>query len=258
MINQHACRKTPTRRNNKRTEHSPAGEPDAIAKNLRETAAEMEEWNATTKGSFSDMMSDWAVPQYLVIAREELKTLTDNTARLQRAEYHSARLEFDRERLELEKEKFRLLTAPAILKKRKDVFAPLTDEERHAIISKVDEIMGIKPCYPKKPSGSRPDNEAETSSSPTESISIQSPVPPESGQATPSAPARSTPAHGENQPKTAAPSIRHSSFVIRHSTNPPSAPCRPSHFRLGGRPRSLRSRLQSLVQHVFRCRTVQL
>jgi hypothetical protein len=52
----------------------------------------------------------------------------------------------ERERVELEKEKFRHVVKASSpeAKERPDYLRPLTDEERRAIVGKVDEILGLK------------------------------------------------------------------------------------------------------------------
>lgn len=76
-------------------------------------------------------------------------------AELEKAKLQIAREAEDRmkEALEFEREKVRLADAKLRatqeqVAKLRDVKAPMTDEDRRAIVAKIDEIMGIKPLTP--------------------------------------------------------------------------------------------------------------
>lgn len=170
MMNIRTCKKTPRRPANKKLKaHLSTCQPGTITVNLRETATEIEDWKASVKGPLNDVMADWTAPQYLLSARRELAQLQENSDRLrllqqmvrdavalQRGGYWTPRIQLDRDRLALEQEKIRLASLPPEAKKRRDVTQPLTDEERMAIIAKVDEVLGIQsqlpaPCVPNEP-----------------------------------------------------------------------------------------------------------
>jgi len=138
----------------------PVSESGDITKNVEATAADIAAWkSAAGGGSLNDFITDWCAPQYLMAARAELAEQRQNSGRLrllgrmlrdgvalQRGSYWSPLIEIERERLLLQREKLVLAKEIAVPKvqKRRDVTKPLSDEERLAIIAKVDEIMGLK------------------------------------------------------------------------------------------------------------------
>ena len=132
---------------------------------LAETAAETEDSNRAAGGSVTEIAAGWIASQYLVAVRKELAAELDGPERfkllrqaagdvvaLQRGGHSAARLQLDREKLEFARQKHKdaIAAAQPEVKKRRDFNAPLTDEERLAIVAKVDEIMGIKPWPPQK------------------------------------------------------------------------------------------------------------
>jgi hypothetical protein len=124
-----------------------------------ELAAEAGELKRAAGGSLIELLADWVAHQYLLATRQELanqppgpervqrlRQAVGDVAALQRGARWSARLQFDREKLAFEQEKIRQLAAAtqAEAQKKRDLTRPLTDEERLAIIDKVDHIMGLK------------------------------------------------------------------------------------------------------------------
>jgi hypothetical protein len=139
------------------TDESPDPKPPSNPRNaetvsaLREMTAEAAELKQATGGSITDTVADWLAPQYLLAAREKL-TATEGTGRfevwrmfvqdwamLQRGNHSAARLQLDREKLELARRQIEQTKE----KKLRDVKAPMSDEDRRAIVAKIDEIMGI-------------------------------------------------------------------------------------------------------------------
>jgi len=125
---------------------------------LAETKAETEELARTAGGSIADVAADWLAAQYLHSLRRHLATLPEGPERvkllrqatgdvtaLQRASHSAARLKLERERLELEQQKHRdaLAAAQQAVQKLRDPKLPLRDEDRLAIVAKMDEIFGI-------------------------------------------------------------------------------------------------------------------
>ena len=125
---------------------------------LAETKAETEELARTVGGSIADVAADWLAAQYLHSLRLHLATLPEGPERvkllrqatgdvvaLQRASHSAARLKLERERLDLEQQKHRdaLAATQQEIKQRRDPKLPLSDEDRRAIVAKVDEIFGI-------------------------------------------------------------------------------------------------------------------
>jgi hypothetical protein len=126
---------------------------------LAELAAETEELKKAAGGSITEVMADWVAGQYMLALREELasrpkgperfallRRAAGDVAALQRSSQRAARLALDREKLALEREKHQQAVAAASPEnqKRPDYLRPLTDEERLAIVDKVDRIMGLK------------------------------------------------------------------------------------------------------------------
>src|SRR5580693_114380 len=126
---------------------------------LAELAAETEAFKQAAGGAITEVMADWVAGQYLLAARKQLATLAEgperfallrqmagDVAALQRGSQRAARQQLDREKLAFEREKHRAAVAAASPENRKrpDYFRPLTDEERRAIVAKVDDILGIK------------------------------------------------------------------------------------------------------------------
>ena len=125
---------------------------------LAETKAETEELTRTAGGSIADVAADWLAAQYLHSLRRHLATLPEGPERvkllrqsvgdvvaLQRASHSAARLRLERERLDLEQQKHRdaLAAAQQEVQKLRDPKLPLSDEDRLAIVAKMDEIFGI-------------------------------------------------------------------------------------------------------------------
>ena len=125
---------------------------------LAEMKAETEELARTAGGSIADVAADWLAAQYLHSLRLHLATLPEGPERvkllrqsvcdvvaLQRASHSAARLKLERERLDLEQQKHRdaLAAAQQEIKQRRDPKLPLSDEDRRAIVAKVDEIFGL-------------------------------------------------------------------------------------------------------------------
>jgi hypothetical protein len=125
---------------------------------LAETKAETEELARTAGGSIADVAADWLAAQYLHSLRRHLATLPEGPERvkllrqatgdvtaLQRASHSAARLKLERERVELEQQKHRdaLAAAQQAVQKLRDPKLPLRDEDRLAIVAKMDEIFGI-------------------------------------------------------------------------------------------------------------------
>ena len=125
---------------------------------LAEMKAETEELARTAGGSIADVAADWLAAQYLHSLRLHLATLPEGPERvkllrqsvcdvvaLQRASHSAARLKLERERLELEQQKHRdaLAAAQQEVQKLRDPKLPLSDEDRLAIVAKMDEIFGI-------------------------------------------------------------------------------------------------------------------
>ncbi len=140
-------------------ETSRAAEFGELKELLVELAAETEGLKAAAGGSVTEVMADWVAGQYLLAVRKELAALPEgpdrlkllrqaagDVAGLQRGSQRAARLKLDREKLEFEREKHReAVAARPENRKRPDYLRPLTDEERLAIIAKVDDIMGLPP-----------------------------------------------------------------------------------------------------------------
>ena len=129
-----------------------------IKNTLAETKAETEELARTAGGSIADVAADWLAAQYLHSLRRQLANLPEGPERfkllrqatgdvtaLQRASHSAARLKVERERIELEQQKHRdtLAAAQQEIKQRRDPKLPLSDEDRLAIVAKVDEILGL-------------------------------------------------------------------------------------------------------------------
>jgi hypothetical protein len=127
---------------------------------LAEMAAENEAWNRAAGGSVTDLAAGWIGTKYLASVREQLAGDLDSQERykllrqavsdvvaLQRGGHSADRLQLDREKLEWEQEKHRAAVAAAqpAVQKMRDPKAPLSEEDRRAIVSKIDEIMGLKP-----------------------------------------------------------------------------------------------------------------
>jgi len=138
---------------------APAAQFNEIKSLLTEMAAEIEGFKQAAGGSITDVMAGWVATQYLLAARKELAAQPDGPERfallrqmagdvsaLQRGSQRAARLQLDREKLAFEREKHRAAVAAASPENRKrpDYFRPLTDEERRAIVAKVDDVLGIK------------------------------------------------------------------------------------------------------------------
>ena len=136
---------------------------------LAETKAETEELARTAGGSIADVAADWLAAQYLHSLRRHLATLPEGPERvkllrqatgdvtaLQRASHSAARLKLERERLELEQQKHRdaLAAAQQAVQKLRDPKLPLRDEDRLAIVAKMDEIFGISSNDHPKPASS--------------------------------------------------------------------------------------------------------
>ena len=126
---------------------------------LTEMAAEIEELKCAVGGSITDLAADWIATQYLHAVRQQLATLPEGADRLkllrqatgdlvalQRGGHSAARLELDREKFDLQRQKHRdaLAAAQPKTQKTRDPKLPLRDEDRRAIVDKVDEIFGLK------------------------------------------------------------------------------------------------------------------
>jgi hypothetical protein len=122
-------------------------------------AAETAELKAAVGGSITDVAAGWLTPQYLRTVREQLAALPEGPERfkllrlaagdvvaLQRGGHSADRLQLDREKLEFERQKHRdsVAAAQKEIQKLRDPKLPMSDEDRRAIISKIDEIMGLK------------------------------------------------------------------------------------------------------------------
>jgi len=70
-----------------------------------------------------------------------MSTFVQDWAMLQRDNHSAARLQLDREKLDLARRQIEQTKE----KKLRDVKAPMSDEDRRAIVAKIDEIMGIPP-----------------------------------------------------------------------------------------------------------------
>jgi hypothetical protein len=130
-----------------------------ITEMLSGLAAEREKWDRAAGGSMADLLAGWSAPQYLLAVRQELEVLPKNADRvkllrqlvadsvaLQYGAHWSPLLALYRERLEFEKKKHRqavALAAPEVQKLR-DTKRVLSDEDRLAIVDKVDGILGLK------------------------------------------------------------------------------------------------------------------
>jgi hypothetical protein len=126
---------------------------------LQEAAAEVEEFKRAANGSITDMMADWVAAQYLMALRHELAAQPPGPARLkllaqaasvsaalQRGSRAAAKLQLERQQFEFAQQKHKdaLEAAKPKYQKYRDPKLPLSDEDRMAIIDKVDEIMGLK------------------------------------------------------------------------------------------------------------------
>jgi len=126
---------------------------------LIELAAETAELKRAVGGSITDVAAGWLTPQYLLAMREQLAALPAGPERfkllrlaagdvvaLQRGGHSADRLQLDREKLEFERQKHRdsVAAAQKEIQKLRDPKLPMSDEDRRAIISKIDEIMGLK------------------------------------------------------------------------------------------------------------------
>jgi hypothetical protein len=126
---------------------------------LTEIAAETEDLKCAAGGSITDVAAGWLTPQYLLAVRKQLAALPEGPERfkllrlaagdvvaLQRGGHSAARLQLDREKLELERHKYRdaVQQARAEIQKLRDPKLPMSDEDRKAIVDKVDEILGLK------------------------------------------------------------------------------------------------------------------
>ena len=130
-----------------------------IKATVQAVAAEMADLKQTIGGSLTDVMADWVAAQYLLAARKQLAALPEGPERvqllrqaasdvvaLQRGGHLAARLQLDREKLEFERQKHHDALEAAKPKPQtyRDPKLPLSDEDRRAIVDKVDEIMGLK------------------------------------------------------------------------------------------------------------------
>jgi hypothetical protein len=126
---------------------------------LHEVASEMADLKQSVGGSLTNVMADWVAAQYLLAARKQLAALPEGPERvellrqatrdvvaLQRGGNWDHRLQLDREKLEFERQKHRdaLEAAKPKPQNYRDPKLPLSDEDRRAIVDKVDEIMGLK------------------------------------------------------------------------------------------------------------------
>ena len=75
-----------------------------------------------------------------------LRLAAGDVVALQRGGHSADRLQLDREKLEFERQKHRdsVAAAQKEIQKLRDPKLPMSDEDRRAIISKIDEIMGLK------------------------------------------------------------------------------------------------------------------
>ena len=130
-----------------------------IKKMLTEMTAEIEELKCAVGGSITDVAADWITTQYLQAVRQQLAKLPEGAERLkllrqasgdlvalQRGGHSAARLQLDRDKFEFHQKKHRdaLAAAQSKIQKMRDPKLPLSDEDRRAIVDKVDEIMGLK------------------------------------------------------------------------------------------------------------------
>jgi hypothetical protein len=125
---------------------------------LADMAAELDEFQRAAGGSVTDFAANWLASQYLLAVRAQAAALPPGPERfkllqravgdvvaLQRGGHSAARLQLDREKLELEQQKHRdaLAAAKKEIQERRDPKLPMSDEDRRAIVAKVDEIMGL-------------------------------------------------------------------------------------------------------------------
>ena len=126
---------------------------------LTEMAAEIEELKCAVGGSITDVAADWITTQYLQAVRQQLAKLPEGAERLKllrqacgdlvallRGGHSAARLQLDQDKFELQRQKHRdaLAAAQTKTQKLRDPKLPLSDEDRKAIVDKVDEIFGLK------------------------------------------------------------------------------------------------------------------
>jgi hypothetical protein len=122
-------------------------------------AAETAELQAAVGGALTDVAADWLTPQYLLAVREQLAALpagpeqfkllrlaAGDVVALQRGGTSAARLQLDREKLELDRQKHRDAVAAAQKESQRlrDPKPPMSEEDRRAIVDKLDEIFGLK------------------------------------------------------------------------------------------------------------------
>jgi len=123
---------------------------------LTQMAAETEELKCAVGGSITDVAAAWITTQYLQAVRAQLAKLPEGADRLkllrqasadivalQRGGHSAARLQLDREKLDLQQQQ-RRDAAQKKNQKTRDPKLPLSDEDRKAIVDKIDEIFGLK------------------------------------------------------------------------------------------------------------------
>ena len=125
---------------------------------IRRLRADSQASQPAADGFITDNVSGWLTAQYTACTHKELAATNDSRrwhllravirdwSVLRRSDHICTRLQLERDRLKLDEEKHRYFVTsnePKV-RKRRDVTLPLTDEERLAIIDKVDEIMGLK------------------------------------------------------------------------------------------------------------------
>jgi hypothetical protein len=126
---------------------------------LAAMAAETEDLKQAAGGSITDVAAGWLTPQYLLAVREQLTALPAGLERfkllrlaagdvvaLQRGGTSAARLQLDREKLELDRQKHRAAVAAAQKESQRlrDPKLPMSEEDRRAIVDRLDEIFGLK------------------------------------------------------------------------------------------------------------------
>jgi hypothetical protein len=138
--------------------NEPNPDLDQLKTMLAEMAAETKELKSAAGGSITDVAADWLAAQYLIVLRQHLDSLPagperlkplrqaiGDVAALQRAGHAAARLQLDREKLEHQRQKHRddLAATQSKGQELRDPKLPLSDEDRKAIVAKVDEIFGL-------------------------------------------------------------------------------------------------------------------
>ena len=126
---------------------------------LAEMAAETGDLAHVAGGPIPDVAAGWLTPQYLLSLRDHLASQTEgperfkllrlavgDVAALQRGCHTAARLQLERERFDrnLQKHRAALAAAQQEIQKLRDPNHPLSEAGRLALVTKANEILGLK------------------------------------------------------------------------------------------------------------------